>query len=426
MEFCPKGLDSFSMVLDRNGKVRSMGGNYDLSGEEVAELFGMIQEYLWENELMEEIMAASENEVGQEKIRIDVAVDGMDFQVNYLPMLDVDGNLELALFSTGSVSEEKNKESFFNSKELAIVESIGEGIGMVDEEDNLVWVNKRFAKMLDYDKEELLSKNVRDILVVNDLGKLDKENRLRKEGKTSQYTLKMKRRDGRVLDILITASPWWDDEGKFKGAFGVVTDITDQVRAEETLSEELTRKDMLLKEIHHRIKNNLQVISSLLKLQSLHVNDPKAKAMFLESRNRVNSISIIHEKLYQSENFSRILFSDYIRDLVPKLARDLKAGGSHVNVLMDLEDIYLESEMAIPCGLILNELITNAYKHAFPQGEGTIKICLSNDPSEKGDLLIRVKDDGVGFSDLERIQEGDTMGLNIISILTKQIGGKIN
>ena len=199
------------------------------------------------------------------------------------------------------------------------------------------------------------------------------------------------------------------------------------------LEASLAEKEVLLKEIHHRVKNNLQVISSLLNLQADHVTDKMAFQMFKESQNRVRSMALIHEKLYQSEDLARIDFAEYIRDLAHYLLRMYGVGTHNVRLEINVEDASLGIDTAIPCGLIVNELVSNSLKYAFPIGggafdgrsepEGEIRIDLRSDNG--GNLMLTVSDSGVGFPDNLDFRETESLGLQLVNTLTEQLEGSI-
>lgn len=181
---------------------------------------------------------------------------------------------------------------------------------------------------------------------------------------------------------------------------------------------------MLLKEIHHRVKNNLQVISSLLNLQTVTLKDPHLLNTFRENQLRVRAIALLHEKLYQSHDLAKVDFTDYIRSLVNHLFRVYAPTRSEVALQMQLEDVFLRVDTAMPCGLILNELVTNALKHAFPDDrEGTLRIQLSIDHREQ--VQLQVKDDGVGFSFGTDFHTTDSLGLQLVNTLIEQLQGTV-
>ncbi len=195
-----------------------------------------------------------------------------------------------------------------------------------------------------------------------------------------------------------------------------------QRQAQAALRASLLEKEVLLKEIHHRVKNNLQIISSLLNIQSHHVKDPQALEAFRESMNRVKSMAILHEKLYRSENLARIDFLEYVKSLVAGLARTVRFN-TKVGFEYAIEPISLSIDVAVPCGLIVNELISNSLKHAFPGGRtGCIHIGLHK---ENDKFLLSLSDDGVGFPKHLDFMHTDTMGIRLVVMLVEQLRGTI-
>jgi PAS domain S-box-containing protein len=207
--------------------------------------------------------------------------------------------------------------------------------------------------------------------------------------------------------------------GKVVGLQGVAHDVTGRKRAEEQMAASLREKEVLLKEIHHRVKNNLQIISSLLSIQSNTLHDESAKAILRESQHRVRAIAIVHERLYRTQDFASINFAEYLLAVTDDLLRSFGRPGIYCT--LDVDPIALTIDSAIPCGLVVNELVTNALKHAFPgDREGTIVVSFHRVGDEA--IELKVADDGVGLP-AERPMPG--MGSELIESLSEQIGGKL-
>lgn len=203
----------------------------------------------------------------------------------------------------------------------------------------------------------------------------------------------------------------------------VFQDVTERKEAEEALRASLREKDFLLREIHHRVKNNMQVVSSLLQLQSDQIQDPVVKRHFSEARDRIRSMALVHEKLYKKENIAAIEFSSYAKDLVAQLFRSYGVTENRIRLRLDCNEVFLGPDDAIPLGLILNELVSNALKHAFPGGRsGAIAI---NFETRKSTLLIEVSDDGIGLPAGFNLSSGQTLGFQIINALARQLNGGI-
>ncbi|MGZ7096367.1 MAG: sensor histidine kinase, partial [Methanobacterium sp.] len=193
--------------------------------------------------------------------------------------------------------------------------------------------------------------------------------------------------------------------------------------AQNELKETLNEKDLLVKEIHHRVKNNLTVFSSLLNLQSRYIKDKEALDIFKESQDRAKSMAIIHEDLYQSSDLKRINFGEYINKLSINLFQTYVTNPDLINLNIDAEEVMLDINLAIPLGLILNELVTNVMKHAFKvDKKGEIKIKFH---SKEGEYTLTVSDNGIGFPEGLDYTNIDSLGLKLVNSLTEQIGGKI-
>ncbi len=195
--------------------------------------------------------------------------------------------------------------------------------------------------------------------------------------------------------------------------------------AEAQLRSSLKEKDVLLRELHHRVKNNMQVISSLLNLQARRISDPTVLEMFKDSQRRIRSMALVHERLYQSSDLSRIEFSTYLRNLATHLFHSCQADSSRIRLLLDTEEVYLNINTAIPCGLIVNELVSNAFKHAFPGGRsGEVEVSFRR--LEGDGYQLRVRDDGIGFPENFDPRQTESLGLQIVDTLVTQLNGQIS
>ncbi len=224
--------------------------------------------------------------------------------------------------------------------------------------------------------------------------------------------------------FIVTASPISDNDGKIIGSIHIAHDITKRKEIEEKLEKTLQEKDILMKEIYHRVKNNLMVISSLLSLQSRYIKDKDTKEIFRESQNRAKSMALIHEKLYKSEDLKHINFTEYLQNLSNDLYNTYTTDKNLVKLVLDVDNIIFDVEISIPLGLILNELLTNSLKHAFPDGRnGEIKVELHLE--EDGRYYLSVEDNGIGLPKDLNLQKTGTLGMQIINSLTEQINGEL-
>jgi len=213
-------------------------------------------------------------------------------------------------------------------------------------------------------------------------------------------------------------------------------DILKRRQAEAHIKASLKEKEALLKEVHHRVKNNLQIISSLLNLQSKSIQDPQVLDIFKESQNRVRLMALIHEKLYQSRDLSKINLKDYIESLSNNLLRSYEVNQSNIQLTVAADDIALEADAAVSCGLIINELVSNSLKYAFPPSRNSASA--SSTTSPEGSLItiearqadcshfsILYQDNGIGLPDAINIETAETLGLQLVSSLTEQLGGAL-
>ncbi len=230
------------------------------------------------------------------------------------------------------------------------------------------------------------------------------------------------RKDGTIFPVEVSLRILNIDGVRYHQA--IIRDISERKKAEERTLDALREKDILLREIHHRVKNNMQIISSLLSLQSQKFQGPEVVEAFRESQDRIRSMALVHEKLYQTRDLSRIDFSDYIKSLTSFLFKTYKTDETRIALKLDLDKVFLDINAAVPCGLILNELVLNALKHAFPD-ERKGKVTVELRESEAGTVRLTVRDDGIGFPEGIDIAQADTMGLQIVSLLTEQLDGRV-
>ncbi len=295
-------------------------------------------------------------------------------------------------------------------------------IAFLDKRQEIKRVNKSFENTFGYETEEIKGLDIDRILVPEEEKKAawKVSNRIF-EGKPAFHTGRRICRDGSLVDVLIYGVPVIVD-GKTVAIFGIYVDITERKQAEEKVKKSLKEKEVLLAEIHHRVKNNLAVITGLLELQAYNAQSENAADVLKASQMRVNSIALIHEKLYQNENLSEISFDTYLKELTDVIISSMQSESSDISINIDAEPIQLTIGQAIPCGLILNELITNAYKHAFSsQQKGEIDISFSRN----GNIItLTVEDNGKGMHEEVSLENPRSLGLQIIRTLAKQLEGK--
>ncbi len=233
---------------------------------------------------------------------------------------------------------------------------------------------------------------------------------------------RMHHKSGQVVHILSRAVLVRDEADVPVRLVGTHVDITGRKKAEASIQASLQEKEVLLKEIHHRVKNNLQVISSLLSIQARGVKDEELRTVFRESQYRVRAMAMVHEKLYHSNNLAAVDFGDYLVTVTRELVQTF--GRSGVEMQVEADPVLLEIDMAIPCGLIVNELVTNALKHAFPDGrKGRILVSLHRRGDHDVELCVR--DSGVGIPPHVNFGESPSMGMIVVRSLADQISGTL-
>jgi hypothetical protein len=203
-----------------------------------------------------------------------------------------------------------------------------------------------------------------------------------------------------------------------------VRDITERKQTEEKIMASLREKEVLLKEIHHRVKNNLQIVSSLLYLQITRTEHPGAVSALRESQSRVKSMALIHEKLYRSPDLASIDMGSYTKSLDSDLRNTLRTEAASVRLTLNIENIPLGISEAIPCGLIINELVSNSLKHAFPGGKGG-EVTIQLARADSNCITLSVSDNGVGIPEEMDIRSLPSLGLSLVHSLVEQLGGTL-
>lgn len=231
------------------------------------------------------------------------------------------------------------------------------------------------------------------------------------------------RKDGSTFISYLSASLLLNPTGEVIGSMGVSRDITESKNAEKQIKDALKEKEILLKEVHHRVKNNLQVISSILNLQSSYVSDENTLNILRESQNRIKSMAFIHESLYQNKDFAQIKFSEYVVNLANNLVQSYGLNNKLIDLKLDIDEVFINLDDSIPCGLIINELVSNALKYAFTdKKQGEIEIKVKN-KSEY--MYLSVADNGKGLPNNFSIENTQTLGLQLVSSLCEQLNAQL-
>ncbi len=309
----------------------------------------------------------------------------------------------------------------------SLFDNANDAIVMTDLEDRVTSVNKSAARIFGWTEIEIIGKKFVPLLFDQELQAANQQfiqNAMSGGDVTGIETI-LTCKDGRKMDISMTISPLRDESHNVIGLSGIIRDISERKRAEEQIKADLKEKEVLLREIHHRVKNNMQIISSLLRLQSSTIKDKKYSDMYLGSQNRIITMSLIHEKLYQSKNLTKIDIRDYVRDLVNGIVESYGINTRNISFNFDIDNVFLGINSAIPCGLIINELVSNSLKYAFPDGRcGEIRIFLKSDYNKNYELIV--SDNGIGIPEDMDITKTDSWGMRLVTLLAEnQLRGKI-
>jgi PAS domain S-box-containing protein len=318
----------------------------------------------------------------------------------------------------------KGEESF-----RRVVEWAPNAMVMVDAAGRIVLVNAETERVFGYRRADLVGQSV-DVLVPQRLSGHHGQFRdsffanplPRPMG--SGRDLYARHADGSDFPVEIGLNPIETDEGLM--VLASIVDITERKRAQQRIERALEEKTVLLNELHHRVKNNLQMISSLLSLQAASIDDPHLRRILEESQNRVRAMGLTHQLLYEHRDFSRIDLGEYLGRLAQLLLSAYRTHGGRIAMALTLpaETYYVGLERAVPCGLMVNELVTNAFKHAFPADRrGTITIALAGVGEDEIDLTIG--DDGIGLPGGFDMSSLKSLGLRLVPLLAEQIKGRL-
>jgi len=314
-----------------------------------------------------------------------------------------------------------------------VVEFAPNAMVMINGEGRIEMVNAQTEVLFGYSREELLGQPV-EILVPKRLRERHPELRRSFFGDPQSRPMGVGRdlyavrQDGTEFPVEIGLNPIETDEGTM--VLSSIVDISDRKQREQIVQQTLKEKDILLGEIHHRVKNNLHVIHSLLDLQSARITDTSVQEMLRESQNRIRSMALIHQTLYESRDFAGVDFKTFLDTLIPTLISSYGIDPFRIALSIAAEDVKLPINLAIPCGLMVNELVSNALKHAFPgsrPGEIAVSAHVEARPDGLGEqVVLAIGDDGVGLAETVDLETAETLGLRLVLLLTDQLHGSLD
>ncbi len=288
------------------------------------------------------------------------------------------------------------------------------------EKETIIFVNEAYEKMTGYSKEEVIGKSPKILQgSESDKKELDKLRNALQSNQPGHAQLINYKKNGDKFWSSISIFPINNDTSDDKYWVGIKRDITEEKQDQEFIKISLREKETLLMEIHHRVKNNLAVISGLLELELYQGNGKTTKRFVRSSQLRIKSMAKIHEMLYQSESLSKISFKGYVEEFISAIQKTIQTERFNPQFTLNIDDIALNINQAIPCGLILNELISNSLEYAFPDREqGTIYVTLTR---QDGDIYLSVEDDGIGVPEDFNFSKTQSLGITLIKILSNQL-----
>ena len=349
--------------------------------------------------------------------------DGTEFPIEIgLNPIETDEG-KMVLSAIVDISSRKRLEERFRQ----VVESAPNAMVMIGPAGSIVMVNAQTERLFGYTREALLGQPIEMLI----------PERFRPNHPTLRTSFFDKpisrpmgagrdlygiRQDGTEFPIEIGLNPIETDEGKM--VLSAIVDISDRKQKEQRIHAALAEKDILLGEIHHRVKNNLQVVNSLLDLQIDRITDPVVLDMLRESQNRIKSMALIHQTLYESKDFIEVDFRNFLDTMAPTLVSSYGVEPDQVKLVIEADEVLLPISAAIPCGLVVNELVSNALKHAFPNRRtGEIQIVLSQDGAKA--TTLSVSDNGIGLAEDLDLSKSETLGLQLVGLLAEQLGGEV-
>lgn len=326
------------------------------------------------------------------------------------------------------IAERAKQES--ENRYQNLVETMNEGLAIIDINNKLTYVNPKLIQMTGYSRKELIDRTIFDFFGEEDIMIISDHFSKHKKGLSGLFEMEWRKKDGSKLYTMISTQPILDEQGNNSGSSAVVTDITDLKKYEkelesrtESLEKALKEKESLMRELHHRVKNNLQIISAITIMQEETV-DEKQKNVFKEYQNRIKSMAKIHEILYRSEDIEYIDMEGYILNLIQNLILSYNVDQERIKIDLKIENLDLNISKAMHYGLIINELISNAIKYAFP-GDRKGKLSVTIKKTHEDRIILIVEDNGIGMPSEINYTNPSTMGLKIIKTSTDQLKGEI-
>jgi PAS domain S-box-containing protein len=287
-------------------------------------------------------------------------------------------------------------------------------------------INKKFADILGYSKEELIEKSIEDITHPEDLEEDLRNLKNLINGRIDNYKIEKRyiRKEGSIIWVSLTRTGIRLNRKEYEYLFTTIEDITERKKLEEGLKSIVTKKELLIKESHHRIKNNLQLVSSLLNISLLNLKENNAKDLLMDSQNRIRSISNLHEYLYKSSELNTVNIQHYLNNFLDYLRDSFSTDAHKIKLIKNINEFIIKNDLAVSIGLITNELITNAIKYAFRNREQGIIVVEAKKVDDL--ILLVIKDNGVGLNQNISLKDAETLGFQIVNALVMQHNGTVD
>jgi PAS domain S-box-containing protein len=425
VRYCPNPV----YIKDEDTRAVVLSHHFEkMLGKPLSQLLGKTDEELWPPELAA-AMRADDEKVMKEGCTIgrEETFEGRYFFSVKFPILIPNRPTLLGGYTIDITERKRTEEALRRAEEnfRCTLDDSPLGVRIVTAEGETIYANRAILDIYGYDSiEELKTTPVKNRYTPESYAEFQIRHNKRQQGEEapSEYEISIVKKNGEVRHLQVFRKEvLWNGERQYQALY---RDITDRRRADEALRASLREKEILLREIHHRVKNNMQIISSLFNLQAGYIKDEEALRILKEGQTRIRSMALVHEKLYQSGDLSKIDLAGYIQSLSVHLFHVYLVDPNQVRLETEFEEVPLDINSAVPCGLILNELISNALKHAFPAGrKGVLTIRLRR--RKDGAVELRIADNGVGFPEGLDFRRTESLGLQIVSLLVGQLEGTI-
>lgn len=358
------------------------------------------------------------------------------WEVVVTPILNADGQAEQLLSVSRDITERKQMELKINESEQRFRIAFNDaaiGMALISPEGTFLQVNRSLCEIVGYSEAEIKMIDFQSITHPDDLDANLSYVRQMLDNEICTYQMEKRyiHKCGQIVWILLSVSLVRDKLGKPLYFIAQIQNISDakhreveRKQIEERITASLTEKEILIKEVHHRVKNNLQIIDSLFRHQCRYIKEAKVTQILKECQNRVSSMALLHEKLYQSKDLARIDVAEYLKSLIANLYESYKVNDISPILKVNVKSIFVELEIALTCGLIINELVSNCLKYAFPKGRtGYLQIQLIDD--ENGNFNLIVKDNGIGLPEDFALEKTNSLGLKLVKSFVRQLEGAI-